>query len=423
MSNLRMVEVGRDGRRRTPARIPEAIEAFAETCEPLETDPLYVLTDARTSARYCECHVRASTIVHLATIDVPLDPEEQAEYRANREIVEGHVAYERMKSDAVQRRSFSNIVAEFDRDHDPDRPLKIIGGQHRFNAIELALNQDVDELHGLKVYFGLNLQQRLDVQLISNTNIDTSLDLVDRIQETARGPQLRDWCQRVGLLAQGQDFADKRQRGDPITVRAARTFIMNYYRGKSASRSKFDQTDTTPAMCKTGEPDLDWERIVKRGATMWQDAGLERAGKEFASLVKAQRGTFAGEQKGLPATMKVDYPEKALNFAVLSGWAYVAGLLHSNPTRLQRHYDLKGKSKTDPLNAAALADGRHKSDPQNYRGLGYRMDAKERGRFVELFCLQAERGEGITKKLIEIAIADYHAKQAQLEAVHTRERR
>jgi hypothetical protein len=67
------------------------------------------------------------------------------------------------------------------------------------------------------------------------------------------------------------------------------------------------------------------------------------------------------------------------------------------------------------LNAAALAKGRHKTDAENYRGLGYRTDAKERGRFVELFYLQAEKGEGITTKLIELAIKKYHAKQAVLD--------
>ena len=67
------------------------------------------------------------------------------------------------------------------------------------------------------------------------------------------------------------------------------------------------------------------------------------------------------------------------------------------------------------MNAAALAKGKHKTDPDNYRGLGYRSDAKERGRFAELFFLQAERGEGIKKSIVDLAIAKYHAKQAMLE--------
>lgn len=33
-----------------------------------------------------------------------------------------------MKEDALERRTFSNIVAEFSTDLDPDHPLKVIGG-------------------------------------------------------------------------------------------------------------------------------------------------------------------------------------------------------------------------------------------------------------------------------------------------------
>ena len=116
------------------------------------------------------------------------------------------------------------------------------------------------------------------------------------------------------------------------------------------------------------------------------------AGKEFSRLMKAQRTAFAGKSPSPP----VDYPEKALNAAVLSAWAYVAGTLHNNSVRLQRHFGLAETAGRDPLNAGALARGRHRTDPDNYRGLGYRTDLKERGRLVELFGLQAEEGKGIT---------------------------
>ena len=42
-------------------------------------------------------------------------------------------------------------------------------------------------------------------------------------------------------------------------------------------------------------------------------------------------------------------------------------------------------------------------------------DPKERGRFVELFYLQAEKGEGIATHLVDLAIKKYHAKHALLE--------
>ena len=83
--------------------------------------------------------------------------------------------------------------------------------------------------------------------------------------------------------------------------------------------------------------------------------------------------------------------------------------------RLQRHYALADATGHDPLNVSALVKGRHKSDSDQYRGLGYRNDAKERGRFAELFFLQAEDGSGITKGNINVGIMKFHAKQAQLE--------
>jgi hypothetical protein len=401
-------EIPSDLKQKVP-KVDAIVAQFAKACCPLEKARLFVMVDARTGARYCECHIRAEKLIELGTIDVPLDPDEQSEYRANRDIVEDHVAFQRMKEDANERRTFSNIVAEFMTPAEDDRPLKIIGGQHRFNAIEEALDSDVNEFHGIKVYFQLTTEQRLDVQLISNTNIAASSDLFDRMTETQAGPDLRNWCQACGLLEQTQDFADKRRLGSAMTVRAARTFIVNYYLGTGVKSEHFNLLSTTPVTVKTGQPDQNWQTIRSRKPSIWKDEKLKAAAKEYAELSGAQRTFFAG-RKANP-----DYEAKTQNFAVMSAWAFIAGLLHDNPTRLKRHFGLKAAKGKDPLNAAALAKGRHKTDPDNYRGLGYRVDAKERGRFVELFFIQAEKGTGITPALIDLAIKQYHAKLAVLE--------
>lgn len=395
-------------------KVPEkskAFGAFLKTFEPLESPNVMLLTDYRTNARYCECHIKASKLIALGTTDVPLDPEDQAEYRANRELVEDAPAYERMIDDAQLRRTFSNIVAEYTTEFEKDFPLKIIGGQHRYEAIKSALEKAIDEHHGVKVYFDLTMDQRLDVQLISNTNIAISGDLFDRMHETVMGPELRTWCQTVGLLDKGQDFADRRLRGGPISVQLARTFILNYFAGSKVDAKKFDLTETTPELCSTGQRDDEWEALRKANPKLWEDRGLKRAGEEFAALVKAQRAAFADPKVRVPP----DFPEKATNPAILASWAYIAGMLHNNEICLKRHYGLAVTKGRDPLSAAALAKGRHKTDPENYRGLGYRTDAKERGRLAELFFLQTEKGEGITKSIIDVAIAKFHAKQAALE--------
>ena len=380
--------------------------------EPLEGSSVVILVDQCTQAHFCECYIKASKLISLGTTDVPLDAEDQGDYRANRELVENAPAYARMIEDAKKQRSFSNIVAEFSMEYDAEHPLKIIGGQHRFEAIRVALSTGVDELHGVKVYFDLNTDQRLDVQLISNTNIAISGDLFDRMHETVMGPELRDWCQSVGLLDKGQDFSDRRVRGGPMSVQLARTFILNYFAGTEVNGKTFDNTETTPELCATGSRDADWELLRTSKPKLWKDAGLKKAGEAFANLVAAQRSAFAKGKSGSP-----DFPEKALNPAVLASWAFVAGIFHDNDVRLKRHFALAVSAGHDPLNASALAKGRHKTDPENYRGLGYRTDSKERGRLTELFFLQTEKGDGIAKGNIEVAIAKFHAKQAALEVV------
>lgn len=399
------------------AALGALLQEFVDLCMPAESEGLYLLNDARTGARYLECHVRASKLIEHGTIDVPLDPDDQPEYRANRDLVEDHVAYEQMKKDAIAKRTFSNLVTEFISDE--KKPIKIIGGQHRFTAIQEALTQGVDELHGLKVYFQLTPEQRIDAQLISNTNIAVSLDLLDRMHETLAGPELRIWCQAVGLLEKDKDFADRRERTQPITVRAARTFIVNYLRGRGLKAKPFDAADTSPIICKSGVTDPEWEAARKTKPSLWTDTKLKAAGVAFSHLVLAQRKAFSKGKttnKGV-ARPQTDFIEKALNYAVLGAWAMTAGLLEDNPTRLQRHFGLKDQAGRDPLNAAALAKGRHKSDPENYRGLGYRTDAKERGRLVELFYAQAEKGDGIAPALIDLAIKKYHAKEARLDVL------
>lgn len=393
------------------------MKEFASACEPLESDDkLLGLKDARTGAHYCECHIKGSKLIHYGTTDVPLDPDEP-DYRTNRDIVVDDVAFQGMKDDAKAKRSFSNIVAEWTKDHDSDHPLKIIGGQHRFSAIQEALGKGVDVLHGVKVYFALDMNQRYDVQLISNTNIDISGDWIDRVQETFKGPELREWCQTVGLLPTRMDFTSSYQRGGRISVRFARTFILNYFDGAKVKTEKFKETQTTPTLSPSGGQDTRWEDFKTSKPDLWTDAKLMAAAREFVALAQAQRTAFKGKRG-----VKADFPDKAMNIAVMAAWAYVAGMLRNNSPRLKRHFDLRTTTGKDPLNAAALAKGRHKTDPDNYRGLGYRTDAKERGRLVELFNLQAENGEGITPSAIDIAIQEYHIKLLVVEKEKTKER-
>ena len=131
------------------------------------------------------------------------------------------------------------------------------------------------------------------------------------------------------------------------------------------------------------------------------------AAKSYYQLHKNQVEYFQIKQK-----KNLDFAYKALNYSIMSAWAYTAGVLEDNKIRLNRHFDLMNSNQIDPLNASVLSKGRHKTDPQNYRGLGTRTDKKERGRLTELFYLQAENGKGINKTIVDIAIQQYHVKLA-----------
>jgi hypothetical protein len=81
--------------------IDEVYKQFEKQCKPLESgNGLLTLVDRRTNARYCECHIKASVLSSLATVDVPLDPDSQAQYRANREILTDDPGFRRMQDDA-----------------------------------------------------------------------------------------------------------------------------------------------------------------------------------------------------------------------------------------------------------------------------------------------------------------------------------
>ncbi|MDQ0318962.1 hypothetical protein QO002_001100 [Pararhizobium capsulatum DSM 1112] len=236
---------------------------------------------------------KADQIITKGTTDVPLDPDEAPEYRTNRDGVYSHAAFERMQQDALLGRKFSNIVCEYSPGK--TRSLEVIGGQHRFEAIAGGVSAGVNVFNGLKVYFNLNKEQRLDVQVISNTNISVPTDLLDRMFATIEGTDLREWCQKCGVLEKGRDFADMNKRGNPITVKEARTFIVNYFLGRAISPDKFEYVETTPVVVESGtrNPKL-WirakeENLDRRAIRPCHAANLGKAcscsGHRFRALV------------------------------------------------------------------------------------------------------------------------------------------
>lgn len=393
------------------------VKNFISTIKPYEIKHgtgLVLYFDQKSKAYYLVCHLDAATLVSLSDFEASLEAsDEDVIYKLNRDITEDKSAFKSMVEDAVNGRSFEDMVVEFDTSYRKDKPLKIYGGQHRVRAITNAITQIKEQNstpHGIRVYFQLTRDQKVEIATINNTSIAVPNDLLDRMREQLLGSELRDWCQKVGLLENGGDFADKKSPEEP-TVRVARTLLVNFYNGIHAKDGDFHQ----PMVCKSGGVDEVYQEVRKH--IDWADERLITMGKEFARLHSIQRSSVSSREEDKNA----EFARKAISFAVVAGWAFAAGLFQSNPEYLKHHYSLPDSvsGNSDPLNAKALSQARIKGiDPDTYRGLGTRISPGELGRMLEVFIVHATKAttKKITKELANAAIQSYEAKKATSEA-------
>jgi hypothetical protein len=257
--------------------ILEKIDAFLGKYKPLEIEnelPLLLYFDEKSKAYYFICHISGEILCEDCDYEATIDPDDEDEiYKLNRDITEDQSAYKLMESDALEGRSFEDMVVEFDTSYHSRQPLKIYGGQHRLKAIENAKKEKGTIYHGIRVYFGLSRSQKVEIARVNNTSIAVPNDLLDRMQEQLLGPQLRTWCQLTGLLEEGEDFADRKSPDKP-TTRIVRTLLINYHMGMAASDDTFHQ----PILCKSGGTD---EAYVKLRETInWHDRSLNQMGKQ-----------------------------------------------------------------------------------------------------------------------------------------------
>jgi hypothetical protein len=123
---------------------------------------------------------------------------------------------------------------------------------------------------------------------------------------------------------------------------------LSYFEGKNYNSKDFDKIKPELIIAKTGVVDEQWDKLRLDNPGVWNDEGLLEAGRQYAKLYYAQNDVITA-RKG-----SAEYAEKALNYAIISSWAYVSGLLKDNKTRFERHYGLADKTATDPLTANAL---------------------------------------------------------------------
>ena len=242
--------------------IKKKLNDFLHTFEPYELkngSKLTLYIDEKSEAYYFVCHLPGNTLVQHCDLEASLEGDDEDEiYKLNRDITEDQVAYKTMEQDALNGRSFEDMVVEYDTSYRPKKPLKVYGGQHRLRAIERAIERKGDIIHGIRVYFDLSREQKVEIATVNNTSIAVPNDLLDRMREQLLGSELRDWCQKVGLLDIGKDFPDRRNPDMP-TVRIARTLLVNFYRGIEEQGKKFHQ----PILCKSGGIDEDYMEIRK----------------------------------------------------------------------------------------------------------------------------------------------------------------
>jgi len=385
--------------------IQSLISEFNDSIETLESIiniPFTLFQDGKSEAYYIDCHISASTIKDKLDYEASLDPEEQDEIKANREFLPLHKLFVKMQDDAKKGRQFNDIIVEFlPNTHRPEKPLKIYGGQHRSISIEESIKQGMNRYHGFRVYFSLSVTQRNEIAQVSNANINVPVDLLDRMQETVIGPELRKWCKKIGLLS--KDFAERKNNDGIITARLARTFVVNFFLGTNQGNIE-NRVYSSLIGNEVNDIYLNWDRNTR--IAKLADKNLLAAGEQFARLHKKQ---IEKVKKDSDLSKTAEFRTKALTPSIISAWAFVAGILQSERKRLEKFYKLPDKTKsTNPLSAKEMSEYKHQSDPKTYRGLGTRTDKKERGKLIQLFLLYSEKQENsLTPNLIDAAVSTF----------------
>src|SRR6185437_1497843 len=112
-----------------PDLVKEKIDTFLASFTPEEaTDGgrLRLFFDQKSGAYYITCHLSGSVLAHSCDTDASLDGDDEDEiYKLNREIQEDPSAFQLMEKDALEGRSFEDIVLEYDDSYRPKKPLKV----------------------------------------------------------------------------------------------------------------------------------------------------------------------------------------------------------------------------------------------------------------------------------------------------------
>lgn len=418
-----------------PDEVLSEIEKFRKntpTFERKHSLPLSIFLDKKSGAFYTECHIFGEDFVKYSDPDaiIDSDPDLLEEQRANREIEENNFYFIQMVEDANKGRSFSDMIVEFDTSYAENKPLKILGGQHRNKAMVQAVKNKMNVYHGIKVYFNLTKDQKVEIMRIANTNINVADDLRDRLQEETLSPtgMLKEFARATGMLKEDDNFSDKRRYEEDFSpsVRMVRSFIVNFFEGTAYKGKDLDADAVEPYLCKSGQNiDARYLKQFDKFAKItgkFDDVKLIEAGKMFAKLHDMQYK----KAENIKGTAKKEYKIKSFSLAVITSWAFAAGALQKFPERLKKLYSLPDLSgDDDPLNAKAMSVSKHPvfDANKNYRGLATRSDSTERGRLLLLFLEYSKSSKGkISEPMCNSAIETFHSNRDKIRSEENRKK-
>ena len=148
------------------------LDDFLHNLAPVELEykiPLVIHYDERSDTRYVIAHIYADALVENSDLEATIGESEDDEiYKLNREITEDETAYKQMEEDAIKERSFEDIVIEYDTSYRENKPLKVYGGQHRITAITKAIEAGKNVAHGIRIYFNLSREQKVEIAIINS---------------------------------------------------------------------------------------------------------------------------------------------------------------------------------------------------------------------------------------------------------------
>src|SRR3989304_8181799 len=96
----------------------KSVDGFLNNFEPHEVKAgtkLLLHFDEKSGAYYLTCHLSGKVLAQQCDLEASLDPDDEDEiYKLNREITEDQAAYKLMEEDALNGRSFEDLVLEYD---------------------------------------------------------------------------------------------------------------------------------------------------------------------------------------------------------------------------------------------------------------------------------------------------------------------